>query len=207
MNPLERFREKKEEANEEKQALEDEAMQQALESTDRIPISKEDFWQGNIKTTPPSIEIDKDYIQETLEINNEIKKFTPEQVRAALFRKANELDSLYTQEVALSNIAPKEKEYVRTAFQFARESLALFEYAPVEVQIWWFYQFAFLAYSKVIIPRGIGGFTVKEMGTSRGYNQTDINKRSKQSSDGGGVLGGVQDFLGNMFSGGGGGVL
>lgn len=203
MNPLDRFKAKKEEAAEERYQLEDEAMQQALDSTDRIPISKEDFWQGNIKTTPPSIELDEDYIQETLEINNKIQKFKPEEVRAALFRKANELDSLYTQEVALSNIAPKEKEYVRTAFQFARESLALFEYAPVEVQIWWFYQFAFLAYSKVIIPRGVGGFTVKEMGTSRGYTQTDINKRSRQSSDGSGMLGGVQDFLGNMFGGGG----
>ena len=203
MNPLDRFKAKKEEAAEERQQLEDEAMQQALESTDRIPISKEDFWQGNIKTSPPSIELDEDYIQETLEINNKIQKFRPEEVRAALFRKANELDSIYTQEVALSNIAPKEKEYVRTAFQFARESLALFEYAPVEVQIWWFYQFSFLAYSKVIIPRGVGGFTVKEMGTSRGYTQTDINRRSKQSSDSGGVLGGVYDFFGNMFGRGG----
>ena len=203
MNPLDRFKAKKEEAAEERQQLEDEAMQQALESTDRIPISKEDFWQGNIKTSPPSIDLDEDYIQETLEINNKIQKFRPEEVRAALFRKANELDSIYTQEVALSNIAPKEKEYVRTAFQFARESLALFEYAPVEVQIWWFYQFSFLAYSKVIIPRGVGGFTVKEMGTSRGYNESNINRRSRQSSDSGGVLGGVQDFLGNMFGGGG----
>lgn len=199
MNPLERFKKDDEEDfDDEEDMVQEDALQQAINATERIPVSREDFWQHNIKTSPPSIELTKEYVEETARINKELGNFSPEQIRAALFRKANELDTLYTQEIALSNISPKEKEYVRTAFQFARESLMLFEYAPIEVQIWWFYQFAFLAYSKVIIPRGVGGFTVKEMNTARGYTESSVSKKSSSREEEGGILDAFKGFFGGF---------
>jgi hypothetical protein len=205
MNPIERFkqnREDKQAAKAEQEALEEEAMQQALETGEKIPISKEDFWNSQLPPVPPSIEISAEYVQETAEINKSINKFSEEDIRAAMFRKANELDSLYTKEIALSNISKQDKMQIRLAFQAAREVLTWYEFTSVEVQVYWFYNFAIIGYSLISPSRGEGGFTVKEMGTTRGYQESNINRRNRQSQDSGGFLGSIGDTFAGLFGGG-----
>lgn len=200
---LDRFKKNNDESIDEQKALEDEALQNSLDNEGSIPISKEHFWKEAINSVPPSIAIDEEYIKETSEINKKIHKFSDEEIRAALFRKANELDSLYTREVALSNISKNDKVIIRLAFTMAREILTYYEFASVDVQIYWFYEFADAGYALLSLSRGGNGFTVKEMATSRGYSEANINRRSRQSSDNGDVLGSIRDTFSNFFGGGG----
>lgn len=211
---LQRFRRKSSETDEaldraaeqqeDNALLSNELLRSDQQSQDYMPQSREHFWAKNIDVTAPELILTKDFIEETKKLDEEMTYYSDAELSRALFRMSNQLNIIFTKEIALSNIPPREKERIRFAFQLARDVLTYEEYAPLEVQIDHFYKFVELGFAPISISRGVGGFTVKEMGTSRGYSENKLSKSSRTSSDDGNPLSGVTGFFGKMFGGGGG---
>ena len=195
---------KKEEEQEEiddNSLLDNSQMQEALDNRNFIPANKEQFWQENIKTTPPTAVLTKEFVDETNEIDTELKKYSKEQIRRALFRISNDLHSLFTQEIPLSFIDKKTIELIRLAFQYARESLIYNERADIEFQLFVFYGFAYLGYARLALSRGEGGNTINAINTTNINSRQNIQRNKRGNGNGSSIW----DSIGNFFSGGFGG--
>ena len=201
-----REQESQEEAQDENSLLDDSKIQEALENRSFIPASKEQFWQENIKTNPPTAVLTKEFVEETSDIDHELNHYSKEQIRRALFRISNDLHTLFTQEVSLSFIDKKTIELIRLAFQYARESLVYNERADIEFQLFVFYGFAYLGYARLALSRGEGGNTVSAINTTNVNSRQNIQRTKGRSQNGGG---GIGEAISNFFSGGfgGGGIL
>ncbi len=175
-------------------------LQKALEERgDILPQSNIEFWKQEIKMNPPTISLSKEFVEETKQLSGELEGYSREDVRRAMFRAANDLSTLFTKEIALSNISRADKEYIKNAFMLARDSLTYNENADLEFQLLIFYEFAFLGYARIALSRGLEGTTLKEINSQRVYSEQNL----RQSKSKGGDKSGFMDRLSGFFGGGG----